>query len=158
MNSDQKNYRPILSADISWCQLLRFNKMRWLYFWSTHGSNLHLHGKKRFQLILLKNSWVRQLKMANLATSPKFLGAFCRSQFWMRESKIWGRWVSWFISCGHGTVSHQLEISADVLQKWREILWSKFADVSCYLSTNFHPILFSGFGCSHFSPYKRITL
>ena len=68
--------------------------------------------------------------MANLATSPKFLGAFCRWQFWMWESKIWGRWVSWFISCGHGTVSHQLQISADVLQKWRDILWSKFANVS----------------------------
>ena len=33
-----------------------------------------------------------------------------------------------------------------------------FTDVFCYLSTNFHPILFSGFGCSHISPYKRITL
>ena len=33
-----------------------------------------------------------------------------------------------------------------------------FTDVFCYLSTNFHPILFSGFGCSHFSPYKRIIL
>ena len=68
--------------------------------------------------------------MANLATSPKFLGAFCRWQFWMWESKIWGRWVSWFISCGHGTVSHQLQFSADLLQKWRDILWSKFANVS----------------------------
>ena len=68
--------------------------------------------------------------MATLAASPKFLGAFCRWQFWMWESKIWGRWVSWFISCGHGTVSHQLQISADVLQKWRDILWSKFANVS----------------------------
>ena len=48
----------------------------------------------------------------------------------MWESKIWGRWVSWFISCGHGTVSHQLQFSADVLQKWRDILWSKFANVS----------------------------
>ena len=48
----------------------------------------------------------------------------------MWESKIWGRWVSWFISCGHGTVSHQLQFSADLLQKWRDILWSKFANVS----------------------------
>ena len=68
--------------------------------------------------------------MANLTTSPKFLGAFCRWQFWMWESKIWGRWVSWFISCGHGTVSNQLQFSADLLQKWRDILWSKFANVS----------------------------
>ena len=136
--------------------------MRWLYFWSKHGFYHTPAWQKRFQLIWLKNSWIRQLKMANFATSPKFLGAFCRWQFWMWESKIWGRWVSWFISCGHGTVSHQLQISADVLQKWRDILWSKFANVSLmiffYLSTNFHPILFSGFGCSHFSPYNWITL
>jgi len=59
-----------------------------------------------------------------------FLGAFCGWQFWMWESWIWGRWVGWFIGCGHGTVSHRLQFSADLLQGWRDILWSGFANVS----------------------------
>ena len=33
----KRNNHLNLSADVSCFQLLRFNKMRWLYFWSKHG-------------------------------------------------------------------------------------------------------------------------
>ena len=108
------------------------------------------------------NSWAGLEKMANHATSSNFLGAAERPPFWVSAVKIWGETVSWFISCSQSIFPISWHLSADMHQKWCDILWSKFANVSLMFwatwSQNFIQFCLAVFEIGRGEPRKRSTL
>ena len=151
-----------MSADVSCFQLLRFNKMRWFFLWSKLCFLPLPAWPRGFQLMWFTNSWVRLEKMANHATSSTFLGAAERPPFWVSAAKIWGQTVSWFISCSRSIFPISWHLSADMHQKWCDILWSKFVNVSLMFwatwSQNFIQFCLAVFEIGRGEPWKWSTL
>ena len=158
----KRNNHLILLNLNSWKQLTSADKLRWLSFWWKLCFLPLPAWPWGFQLMWFTYSQVRLEKMANHATSSTFLGAAERPPFWVSAAKIWGETVSWFISCSQSIFPISWHLSADMHQKWCDILWSKFANVSLMFwatwSQNFIQFCLAVFEIGRGEPRKRSTL